>query len=72
MTKLKDEVKALIDQLPDEVLGDLKPLLERLSEWEATAEILQDEDLMEQIRRSEEDWERGETVSWRDVQRRDV
>ncbi len=72
MAKLKDEVKALIDQLPDEVLGDLKPLLERLSEWEATAEVLRDRDLMEQIRQSEEDWKRGRTVAWRDAQRRDV
>jgi len=72
MAHVKDEVKALIDQLPEEVLEELKPLLERLSAWEATAEILRDPDMMKQIRQSEEDWRQGQTVAWRDVKRRDV
>ncbi len=71
MTRIKEEIKALVDQLSDDVLQELKPLLERLSEWEATFEILQDPDMMEQLRQSEEDWRRGQVVSWRDV-RRDV
>ncbi|MFQ5794090.1 MAG: hypothetical protein ACE5JP_03460 [Candidatus Bipolaricaulia bacterium] len=58
--------------MSDELIEDLKPLLERMSEWEATMEVLKDKDMMEQIRSSEEDWQKGKTVAWRDVKRNDL
>ncbi|MFQ5794094.1 MAG: hypothetical protein ACE5JP_03480 [Candidatus Bipolaricaulia bacterium] len=72
MTHIKEEIKELIDQLSDELIEDLKPLLERMSEWEATMEVLKDKDMMEQIRSSEEDWQKGKTAAWRDVKRNDL
>lgn len=72
MTRTRDELKELLDELPDELIEDLMPLLLRMSEWEATEEILSDPDMISQIRASEADWDHGETVSWRDVQRDDL
>lgn len=72
MSKVKSEIKDMIEELSEDTLEDLKPLLQRISEWEATLEITQDEEMMEQIRKSEEDLKRGETVAWRDVKRKDL
>jgi hypothetical protein len=72
MTQMKDELKNLIDELPDELIEDLRPLLLRMSEWEATNDIVRDADMIAQIQESEADWAEEETVNWRDVTRQDL
>lgn len=72
MTQMKDELKNLIDELPDELIEDLRPLLLRMSEWEATNDIVRDADMMAQIQESEANWAEEETVNWRDVTRQDL
>lgn len=72
MSRTKEEVKEIIDELPDELVEALKPFFKRIGEWEATIGILRDKDLIEQIRRSERDLKEGKTVAWRDVKRNDI
>ncbi len=46
MMAVKERAKAIIDELPDEMVRDLLVLMERLEEWGATLELLEDEAFM--------------------------
>jgi len=72
VSRVKDEVKRIVDELSEDMVEDLKPFLERMIEWEATVETLRDKDLLDQIHRSEQDLKEGTTAPWRSVERTDV
>jgi len=72
VSRVKDEVKRIVDELSEDMVEDLKPFLERMIEWEATVETLRDKDLLDQIHRSEQDLREGATAPWRSVERTDV
>jgi antitoxin YefM len=77
------EARATLSELLDEIEGQQdhviitrngKPvaLLMSMSEWESweeTIEVLSDEELMEDLRRSEEDVKAGRLVDWDEVKR---
>ena len=45
-------------------IGNLRPIVDILDSWEATAEILADENVMNDIREAQEEFERGEGIPW--------
>jgi len=63
MDTVKDRTKELIDLLPSEDVEVLLKVAERLAEWEATSELLEDKEVMASIQRGLEELERGEVVS---------
>lgn len=44
--------------------NSLRPILETLESWDATAEVLMDEDLSKKLIEAEEEFKRGEGISW--------
>ncbi len=62
MSAVKDRARSLIDSLADEDVELLVKLAERLAEWEATQELLEDKEMMASIARGLKELERGETV----------
>lgn len=77
-TKVKEKAKRLIDNLTIDKAKLILNLIEYLNEkeeWEATKEILSDREMMENIRRSEEDLKAGrmnEFIPWGEVKEKDV
>jgi len=69
---VKERAKSIIDELPEEMVKDLLALMERLQEWGATLELLEDREFMEEWERGKAEVERGETVPWREIKRTDV
>jgi PHD/YefM family antitoxin component YafN of YafNO toxin-antitoxin module len=63
MDTVKDRTKELIDLLPSEDVEVLLKVAERLAEWEATSELLEDKEVMASIQRGLEELERGDVVS---------
>jgi hypothetical protein len=72
MSAIKEQAKALIEELPDDVVRSLLDFLERLQEWEATREILEDEEFSKAIEQGLHDIQAGRTVEWRAIKRTDV
>jgi hypothetical protein len=70
MSRVKERAKALIDELPDEVVSDLMGFVQRLQEWEATREILDDPEMGKAIEEGKAAIAEGATVRWRDVKRK--
>lgn len=68
MSKVKDQVKTLIDELSDSDIEILIQVAQRLAEWEATQEILDNPELMEGIEEGLKDIEAGRTINWREVE----
>jgi predicted transcriptional regulator len=66
---IKQRAKSLIDELPDEVVENFVNFVQQLQEWEATREILKDEELSAEIERGLRDVKAGRTVEWRKVKR---
>jgi hypothetical protein len=62
MSAIKEQAKALIEELPDDVVRSLLDFLERLQEWEATREILEDEEFSKAIEQGLHDIQAGRTV----------
>lgn len=62
MSTVKDRAKSLIDLLADEDVELLVKLAERLAEWEATRELLEDKEMMASIERGLKKLEQGETI----------
>lgn len=75
--RIRNLKKILSPQHKEEFLSDLteaslkslklnsnKPIAEILEAWDATAEILLDEEEMEQIKKAEMEFKNGETVKW--------
>jgi len=77
-TKVKEKAKRLIDNLTIDKAKLILNLIEYLNEkeeWEATKEILSDREMMENIRKSEEDLKAGrmnEFIPWDEVKEKDV
>lgn len=69
MSKVKDQTKTLIDELSDSDVEVLMHIIQRLAEWEATQEVLNNPELMKGIEEGLKDIEAGRTVNWRDVKR---
>ncbi len=72
MSAVKQQAKALIDELPDEVVHSLLDFMQKLQEWEATREILEDEEFCAEIERGLRDVKAGRTVEWRKIKRTNV
>ncbi len=66
---VKERAKAIIDELPNEMVRDLLVLMERLEEWGATLELLEDETFMKAWEKGKAEVERGETIPWRKIKR---
>ena len=62
MSAVKEQAKALIEELPDDVVRSLLDFLERLQEWEATREILEDEEFSKAIEQGLHDIQAGRTA----------
>nr|BAL59732.1 hypothetical protein HGMM_OP4C368 [Candidatus Acetothermum autotrophicum] len=72
MSAIKRQAKAVIDELLDEVVHSLLDFMEKLQEWEATREILEDEEFSAEIEQGVRDVKAGRTVEWRKVKRTNV
>jgi len=71
---LKKEAKHKIDRLSYDKLKvafDFLSYLEAREEWEATEELLQIPNLLEEYRQAKDDIKAGHTVKWSEI-RRDV
>lgn len=69
METLKDRTKRIIDTLPNEDVEALLKVAERLAEWDATREILEDKEIMVSIKRGLEELERGDVVSLEELRK---
>ena len=63
MSVVKTRARELISSLSDEDVAVLIKIAERLAEWEATQELLEDEGMASSIRQGLEELEQGDTVS---------
>lgn len=72
MSAVKRQAKTVIDELPDEVVQSLLDFMQKLQEWEATREILEDEEFSAEIEQGLRDVKAGRTVEWRKIKRTDV
>ena len=72
--KAIEQLKHLSEERIKEAIDFIEYLRtkELQEEWEATEEILADEEMMKGIREGEAQIARGEYVRWRDVKRTDV
>ncbi|MCK4255901.1 hypothetical protein KAX35_03350 [candidate division WOR-3 bacterium] len=69
MNTVKGRTKELIDFLPDEDVEVLLKVAERLAEWEATRELLEDKEIMVSIKRGLEELGRGDTISLEELRK---
>jgi len=69
VSQVKDQTKALIDDLADSDVEILMQIAQRMAEWEATQEILNSPELMEDIEASLKDINTGRATDWRKVTR---
>ncbi|PIP12135.1 MAG: hypothetical protein COT45_02695 [bacterium (Candidatus Stahlbacteria) CG08_land_8_20_14_0_20_40_26] len=69
MNSVKDRTKELIDLLPSEDVEVLLKVAERLAEWEATRELLEDKEIMVSIKRGLKELERGDTISLEELRK---
>lgn len=69
MDTVKGRTKELIDLLPDEDVEVVLKVAERLAEWEATRELLEDKEIMVSIKRGLEELGRGDTISLEELRK---
>lgn len=69
METVKDRTKKIIDSLPNEDVEALLKVAERLAEWEATREILEDKEIMASIKRGLEELGRDDIVSLEELRK---
>ena len=69
MGAVKEKARELIESLSDEDVEVLVKMAERLAEWEATQELLEDEEMVASIRRGLKDLERGDTLSLEELRK---
>ena len=69
METLKDRTKRIIDTLPNEDVEALLKVAERLAEWDATREILEDKEIMTSIKRGLEELKRGDVISLEELRK---
>lgn len=70
MSTIKQQAKAVIEELPDEVVQSLLDFMQKLQEWEATREILEDPQMRKAIAIGKAAIAQGKMVRWRDVKRK--
>ena len=63
MESVKERTKKIIELLPNEDVKALLKVAEKLAEWEATREVLEDKEMMTSIERGLKDLEQGNTIS---------
>ena len=69
METVKERTKKIIDSLPNEDVEALLKVAERLAEWEATGEILEDKEIMASIKRGLEELKRGDIISLEELRK---
>lgn len=69
MSIIKERANELIESLSDEDVEVLIKMAERLAEWEATQELLEDEEMVASIKRGLKDLERGDTLSLEELRK---
>jgi len=69
MQTIKERTKKIIDSLPNEDVEVLLKVAERLAEWEATSDTLEDKQLMASIKRGLKELERGDTISLEELRK---
>jgi PHD/YefM family antitoxin component YafN of YafNO toxin-antitoxin module len=69
MGAVKEKARELIESLSDEDVEVLIKMAERLAEWEATQELLEDEEMLASIKRGLKDLERGDTLSLEELRK---
>ena len=69
MNILKEKIVSLLDTISEEDMQVLSTVAERLSEWEATQEILEDKKMMVSIRKGLKELEEGQTISLQKLQK---
>lgn len=67
---VKERAKALIDDLAEEDVEVLIEVAERLAEWEATQELLEDPEMVEAIKQGIEQIRQGKTISLEELRQR--
>ncbi|HID33732.1 MAG TPA: hypothetical protein EYP25_04025 [Anaerolineae bacterium] len=70
MSAVKERARNLIDSLSDEDVELLIKIAERLAEWEATQELLEDEGIMASIKQGLEELVRGDTIPLEELRKR--
>jgi hypothetical protein len=66
---IKDRAKKIIDSLPNEDVEALLKVAERLAEWDATSEILEDKEIIASIKRGLEELGQGDTISLEELRK---
>jgi len=66
---IKDRAKKIIDSLPNEDVEALLKVAERLAEWDATGEILEDKEIIASIKRGLEELGQGDTISLEELRK---
>ncbi|MCK4394637.1 hypothetical protein KAX17_17175 [Candidatus Bipolaricaulota bacterium] len=69
MSAVQERARILIDSLSDEDVEVLIKMAERLAEWGATQELLEDEEMVASIKRGLKDLERGDTLSLEELRK---
>lgn len=69
MSVVKERARKLISSLSEEDVELLVRLAERLAEWEATQELLEDKEMVASIRRGLKDLEQGDTLSLEELRK---
>jgi len=69
MGAVKEKARELIESLSDEDVEVLIKMAERLAEWGATQELLEDEEMVASIKRGLKDLERGDTLSLEELRK---
>ena len=69
---VKQRAKALIDELPEEVVENFIDFVQQLKAWEATREILEDEEFSKQIKKGLKDLEEERVIEWRKIKKTNV
>ena len=62
MSAIKDKTREIIEFLSDEDVEILLKVAERLSEWEATRELLVDREMMASIKQGLKEIAQGDTI----------
>ena len=69
LSDVKNQTKALIDDLAESDVEIILQIAQRLAEWEATQEVLNSPELMADIDEGLKDIKAGRVTEWRQIQR---
>ena len=69
MSAVKERARSLIDSLSNEDVDLLVKIAERLTEWQATQELLENEGMMASIRQGLDELRRGDVVTLEELRK---